>query len=213
MLFRISRLAYRSVRFVKRRIWQVAQQALTQLHFYLNGVRYGKGMRSYGVPVIDIVDGSLMIVGESFVLINGMNYSNRIGRQQPCFFIANLGGKIQIGDHVGMSATALVCHESITIGNNVTIGGNTVIYDTDFHSLDATIRAGHADNALAATAPVLIQDGAFIGAHVTILKGVTIGHHAVIGAGSVVTKSVPARQIWAGNPAQFVKDLSTDSGS
>ncbi|WP_460963146.1 acyltransferase [Spirosoma litoris] len=213
MLFRISRLTYRSVRFVKRRIWQVAQQFLTQLYFYLNGVQYGKGMRSYGVPVVDITDGSQMTVGKSFVLVNGMNYSNRIGRQQPCFFIANLGGKIQIGDHVGMSATALVCHESITIGNHVTIGGNTVIYDTDFHSLDAAQRAGYADNALAVTAPVLIQDGTFIGAHVTILKGVTIGRHAVIGAGSVVTKSVPANQVWAGNPARFVKDLSTDSGS
>ncbi|MVM33711.1 acyltransferase [Spirosoma sp. HMF4905] len=213
MLFRISRLVYRTVRFVKRRIWQAVQRLITHLYFYLNGVHYGKGMRSYGVPVIDIMDGSQMVVGESFVLINGMNYNNRIGRQQPCFFIANLGGKIRIGDHVGMSATALICHESITIGNNVTIGGNTVIYDTDFHSLDANQRAGYADNALAATAPVRIEDGAFIGAHVTILKGVTVGHHAVIGAGSVVTKSVPANQIWAGNPARFVKELSTDAGS
>ncbi|WP_332369571.1 hypothetical protein [Spirosoma telluris] len=46
-----------------------------------------------------------------------------------------------------------------------------------------------------------------------MLKGVTIGHHAVIGAGSVVTKNIPANQVWAGNPARFVKDLSTESGS
>lgn len=211
MLFRISRLAYRTIRFMKRRIGYVGQNLLTRIYFYLNGVGYGKGMRSYGVPVVDITDGSQLVIGQSFVFINGMNYSNRIGRQQPCFFIANLGGTIRIGNHVGMSATALVCHQSITIGNYVTIGGNTVIYDTDFHSLDVRQRAGYADNALAATAPVVIQDGAFIGAHVTILKGVTIGHHAVIGAGSVVSKSVPANQVWAGNPARFVKDLSTNS--
>ena len=211
MLFRISRLTYRTIRFAKRRTWQAGQQLLTRLYFYLNGVDYGKGMRSYGVPVVDITNDSQMVVGDSFVLINGMNHNNRIGRQQPCFFIANLGGKIRIGNHVGMSATALVCHKSITIGNHVTIGGNTVIYDTDFHSLDVSQRAGYADNALAVTAPVIIEDGVFIGAHVTILKGVTIGHHAVIGAGSVVTKSVPASQIWAGNPARYVKDLLTDA--
>ena len=207
MLFRTLRLIYRSLRFVNRRVGRAGQMLLTRLYFYLNGVVGGRGLQSYGVPVIDINDGSRMVVGDSLVLVNGMNHSNRIGRQQPCFFIADLGGQIRIGDRVGMSATALVCHASITIGNDVTIGGNTVIYDTDFHSLEPGHRAGYADNGLAATAPVVIQDGVFIGAHVTILKGVTIGRRAVVGAGSVVSKSVPAGQIWAGNPARYVKDL------
>ena len=58
------------------------------------------------------------------------------------------------------------------------------------------------------TAPILIKEGAFIGAHAIILKGVTIGRHSVIGAGAVVTKNVPDNEVWAGNPAKFVKKLS-----
>ena len=58
------------------------------------------------------------------------------------------------------------------------------------------------------TKPVLIKEGAFIGAHAIILKGVTIGKRSVIGAGAVVTKDVPDNQIWAGNPAGFLKNVS-----
>ena len=211
MLFRISRLTYRVVRFVWRRIRYGWGMALTRLYFYLNGIQYGPGLRSYGVPVVDVNEGGRIRVGQSLVLVNGMNHSNRIGRQQPCFFIVAPGGTLRIGNRVGMSGTAIVCHHAITIGDDVTIGGNTVIYDTDFHSLNQHQRAGYADNALASTAPVVIENGAFIGAHVTILKGVTIGQNAVVGAGSVVTKSVPAGEVWAGNPARYLKSTQTEA--
>ena len=55
--------------------------------------------------------------------------------------------------------------------------------------------------------PVIIKDGAFIGTDCIILKGVTIGEKSVIGAGSVVTKSVPDGEIWAGNPAKFIRKV------
>ena len=54
----------------------------------------------------------------------------------------------------------------------------------------------------------MIKDHAFIGAHSLILKGVTIGKYSVVGAGSVVTKSIPDGEIWAGNPAHFIRKLS-----
>lgn len=56
-----------------------------------------------------------------------------------------------------------------------------------------------------ATSPVVIKDGAFIGAHCIILKGVTIGENSIVGAGSVVTKSIPDGEIWAGNPVKFIR--------
>ena len=58
-----------------------------------------------------------------------------------------------------------------------------------------------------ATIPVVIKDGAFIGAHCIILKGVSIGEKSVVGAGSVVTKSIPDGEIWAGNPAKFIRRI------
>jgi acetyltransferase-like isoleucine patch superfamily enzyme len=85
------------------------------------------------------------------------------------------------------------------------IGGGTKIYDTDFHSLEPAIRLGE-DNDIS-TKPVLIKSGAFIGAHCIVLKGVTIGQYSIIGAGSVVTKDIPDWEIWAGNPAKFIRRI------
>ncbi|WP_245826204.1 acyltransferase [Spirosoma rigui] len=201
------RFTFRLLRYLGRRSRRIAESAGTRIIFYLNNISYGPGMEGAGIPVVDINEGCSMRIGSAFSFNSGPRY-NRIGRQQSCFFIADLGGRIQIGDRVGMSGTALVCHNAITIGNDVTIGGNTVIYDTDFHSLNADDRVTFQDNRLARTAPVLIGNRVFIGAHVTILKGVTVGDNAVIAAGAVVTKTVPANQVWGGNPAQFIRSLS-----
>lgn len=56
-------------------------------------------------------------------------------------------------------------------------------------------------------APVVIEDNVFIGARSIILKGVTIGENSIVGAGSVVTRSIPSNQIWGGNPAKFIRNL------
>ena len=85
--------------------------------------------------------------------------------------------------------------------------GGTSIYTTDFHSLDPIIRASDEDQKYRRCAPVVIRDNVFIGAKCIILKGVTIGENSIIGAGSVVTKNVPANQIWAGNPAKYIRNL------
>ncbi|WP_229365760.1 acyltransferase [Fibrisoma montanum] len=177
----------------------------SKILFFLNNVDYKTGFISNGVPIIDINKGSKLIIGKNLKINNGLRY-NRIGRQQPCFFIANYGGEIVIGDDVGMSSTAIVCHKRVRIGSNVKIGGGTVIYDTDFHNLDVCRRTSiKEDITTVKKKEVEIKDNVFIGAHCIILKGVTIGENSIIGAGSVLTKSVPHNQIWAGNPAQFVK--------
>lgn len=82
------------------------------------------------------------------------------------------------------------------------------MYDTDFHSLDYTLRRSHTlDMKGKKMAKVTVEHDVFIGAGCIILKGVTIGACSIIGAGSVVTKDIPANQIWAGNPAKFIRNL------
>jgi len=75
-----------------------------------------------------------------------------------------------------------------------------VIIDTDFHALDPAERARGAPSQLPRS--VRIEDDVFVGTQALILKGVTIGRGAVVGAGSVVTKDVPPFTIVGGNPAQ-----------
>lgn len=130
---------------------------------------------------------------------------NPIGGNRTVFQTIN-GGRIIIGDQVGMSHAILCSRSEINIEDHVMIGSGVKIFDHDFHSLNYEERMQNGDRDVK-TRPILIKEGAFIGAHAMILKGVTIGKHSVIGAGTVVTKDVPDKEVWAGNPARFVKRL------
>ena len=125
--------------------------------------------------------------------------SNLIGINTPCI-ISTLksGAIIEIGDNSGFSGTVIGCAKYIKIGNNVRCGANTLITDSDWH-LDDT-RSGKP-------AEVIIEDNVWLGVNSTVLKGVTIGSNSVIGANSVVTKSIPANVIAAGNPCKIIKQL------
>jgi acetyltransferase-like isoleucine patch superfamily enzyme len=201
------RLLYRMVRKAKRSVLSVSDSIITRFYLNANQVKYGNNLVSKGIPKFDIRVNAHMRVGYNFRMNNGANH-NMIGRQQPCYFIVMEGAELLIGNNVGISSAAFVCSTRIEIGHNVKMGGNTVIYDTDFHSIEKSYRMDPAlDRVNAKKAPVKIADNVFIGAHTTILKGVHIGENAIIGAGSVVTKNVPANEIWGGNPAKCLKKL------
>lgn len=147
-----------------------------------------------------------LVIGNNSI-INSSKEANPIGGDtQTTFFIQK--GILSIGDNVGISNSTFVVRKKIVIENDVMIGNNCKIYDNDFHSLDHDKRIAHqeADSDIV-TKEIRIEKGAFVGAHTLILKGVTIGEYAIIGAGSVVTKDVPAKQIWAGNPARFIREV------
>ena len=139
------------------------------------------------------------------VKINSKLAANPIGGDTQTVLFCDKGAELVVGNNTGMSNCAIVAKQSVTIGNNVKIGGSVKIYDNDFHALDATERNFGSDKPKCA--PVVIKDGAFIGAFSIILKGVTIGENSIVGAGSVVTKNIPDNEIWAGNPAKFIKKI------
>jgi len=123
--------------------------------------------------------------------------------------VVRKNAQLIIGSNVGMSGTTIVCHKGITIGSNVKIGGNVCIYDTDFHSLDSNMRRNYQnDNEKTIQEDITIADDVFVGAHTSILKGVSVGENSIIGACSVVTKNIPANEIWAGNPARFIRKIN-----
>ena len=134
-------------------------------------------------------------------------------------------GKVEIGErcYIG-GGTNLIAHSDIIIGDDVTMAWGIWVYTHDSHSLDwkervkdiarqnEDYRAGRnfidsKDWSVVKTAPIRICDKAWIGMKAIILKGVTVGEGAVIGAGSVVTHDVPAWSVVAGNPARVVKML------
>lgn len=150
-------------------------------------------------------------IGDGCTLANHTRY-NTIGVIKPCSLAAHGSGLLEIGNRVGMSGVSLCAYDHISIGDDVLIGANTYIFDTDFHSIDFTqrtmeIRTGNFEGVR--HRPVRIANGAFVGANCIITKGVTIGTRSVIGAGSVVTRDVPDGEIWAGNPAHFVRAVSS----
>lgn len=113
-----------------------------------------------------------------------------------------------IGKNCKISSHTFVC-EGVTIEDNVFIGHN-VTFTNDIYP-----RATTADGALQTGAdwtvePTLVKQGASIGSGATILARITIGENAIVGAGAVVTKDVPANSIVAGNPARFLRSLSPE---
>ncbi len=113
---------------------------------------------------------------------------------------------IEIGDGAQLNNGAVVksAGAGIRIGPRALIGSQVWIYDSDFHELDPR----HRHDGSPATAPVDLGENVFIGDRVLILKGVTIGKDSVVGAGSVVTTSIPEGVIAAGNPARVIRKLS-----
>jgi len=169
------------------------------IYLLLKGVNM-KGWSLFGgFPFINRHKHSRIVIGEKcrFMSIQTGNY---IGINHRCIIATQeVNSQIIIGDECGFSGTSIWCFDSITIGNNVRFGANVVIMDGDAHQDDP--RAGK-------NAPIVIEDNVWIGAGVTVLKGVTIGRNSLIGAGSVVVKDIPANTVAAGNPCRVIRNHS-----
>ena len=121
-------------------------------------------------------------------------------------FYCSYGRNVHIGDHVFLNVlcTILDCNQ-VRIGHHVMIGPAVQIY-TAAHDLQAEARIQGWEVAK----PIVIEDNVWIGGSAILLPGVGIGRNAVVGAGSVVSRDVPANTIVAGNPARVIREIEQE---
>jgi acetyltransferase-like isoleucine patch superfamily enzyme len=161
-------------------------------------VSFGKKISFFGIPKFKNEPGGKIIIGDHCVF-RSKPTSNLIGINRPCIISTlTLNAEIIIENNCGFSGTVIGAFKSIHIGSNVNCGANTLITDSDWHT---------KDNRSGPIIPVVINNNVWLGEGVKVLKGVSIGENSVIGAGSVVTKSIPANVVAAGNPCKVIKDL------
>lgn len=140
------------------------------------------------------------------------------------FIFERGSGHVSIGERVHIGASSFISVNGIEIGDDVTIAWGCTVYDHNSHSTDwrlrrsdtsrevSDLRLGSSsiaskDWSCVKSMPITIQDKAWIGFNCIILKGVTIGEGAVVGAGSVVTRDVEPWTVVGGNPAKVLKRL------
>ena len=170
---------------------------------------------------VDFGDGFYCETAQVFrKLATNKPHSVVIGKHVSCYsgcsFAIGQNGRCVVGDFTLLNGAIIMAEDEIEIGSHCLISWNVGIADSDFHPLEPAKRLIDAQ-ALAPffknrparpklkTAPVKIGNNVWIGMNAVILKGVTIGDNSVVAAGAVVTKSVPANTIVAGNPAIAVK--------
>ena len=139
-----------------------------RLEFLVRGLAWPRGLVVKG-PVGLGVRGRIEIGAD--VTIVSLSKFNRAGINHPTQLSVEPGGVLRIGSRVGMSGAAIYCAERITIGDDVLIGANCRIYDTDFHPVDFMERRS---GGRPKTASVSIGDDVWLGAGVTVLKGARI---------------------------------------
>lgn len=134
-------------------------------------------------------------------------------------------GEVSFGDRVSFGASRIICRSKVEFGSDIYVAWGTTFYDHDSHSLDYTSRLEDfrreyealeknlknrvltKDWNVVKTKPIKVCDYAWIGMNALILKGVTIGEGAVVGAGSVVTRDVAPWTVVGGNPAKIIKAI------
>lgn len=162
--------------------------------------------------VILYPDARLSLVGDGSIYIGEGTHV------RATLAIDRVGGQLKVGKRCYLGDnTRIWASQSIVIGDDVMVAHNTNIFDDNTHPTDVDERMLDKELILSGgswnhyptlgSKPIRICDKAWIACNCCIMKGVTIGEGAIVAAGSVVTKDVPAYAIAAGNPAKVVKKL------
>jgi acetyltransferase-like isoleucine patch superfamily enzyme len=130
-------------------------------------------------------------------------YGCEIGDEVKIGTFVEIQKGVKVGNRCKISSHTFIC-EGVTIEDEVFVGHNVTFTNDRFPRATNPNGALQTEKDWVCT-PTLVKRGASIGSSATLLCGITIGEYAVVGAGSVVTKDVPARTVVAGNPARVLK--------
>lgn len=191
---------------VSREIMKRLCVPYNKLMFRIAGVRFGKDMQIYNRFYLVKKLSATIMIGDHFRFTSEGGF-NPLCRNMRGMIYADNNAEITIGNNSGASSACIWARERITIGNNVKIGGGTIIMDHDAHSLDY-IERRDCRNEIASSRPIHIGDDVLIGVQCIVLKGVTIGSRSIIGGGSIVTSSIPEDCIAAGNPCKVIRFIN-----
>ncbi|WP_295797902.1 acyltransferase [uncultured Microbulbifer sp.] len=169
--------------------------------------------RHFLLPHFDAIGREPEIMDPGSVKVFGRNiclgdFPHLISTPDNCIRFTAMGhrggdARITIGDYVLISpGVRISAAESIAIGDACMFAANVYISDSDWHGIYNRARPFRC------TAPISIGNNVWIGDSAIVCKGVTIGENSVIGAGSVVTRDVPANTVVAGNPARPIKEIN-----
>lgn len=168
----------------------------------MRGVELGRGVTFNGRPFLKRAPRSRIVLGDG-VCLNSALRSNPLGCSRPVSLCTQRpGAELILERNVGLSSAAVCAALRVHIGEGTIVGADAMIFDYDFHAPEGPW--GWGDAAPDNPRPVIIGRGVFVGARALILKGVRIGDRAVIGAGAVVTRDVPAFHCAVGNPARLL---------
>jgi len=151
-------------------------------------------------------------LGEGVKLSRFINlYGCEVGDNTKIGAFVEVQKNARIGKSCKISSHTFVC-EGVVIEDNVFVG-HGVMFINDSYPRATTGNGTLQTEKDWKVEPTIVRKGASIGSGATILSNVTIGERAIVGAGSVVTRDVPADAIVAGNPARVLRSIATDSGS
>jgi acetyltransferase-like isoleucine patch superfamily enzyme len=191
----VGRMVYES-RFLVPLLWKRVKAIFyTTPLFRCRCESAGERLTVFTLPVVK--GHTLIHLGDDVKFSGTLGITSGKFRRRPTL---RIGDRSFIGHNV-----SITCNEEVTIEEDVLIASNCRISDYDGHPRDRKRRAANFDPEPEDIRPVRICSGAWVGFGSTIMKGVTIGEGAIVGANSVVTRDVPPFCVVAGSPAKVVK--------
>lgn len=203
MLNFFYRMACKAYNAILVRYWSL----YCKFKFHQLGIEYESPIKLLGIPIVSVFKDSTVRLGSNVVVCSDSRYT-ALGVSRPTIFrTLRSGAQIKIGNDTGLSGCTIAAACSVELGERCLIGADVLICDTDFHAISPLNRRYNNNSDEIRSKPVYIGNDVFIGARAIVLKGVEIGDGAIIGAGSVVTNSIPPRVIAAGNPAVVIREI------